>query len=68
VVLFVFEVILGKLSSHTVRTVEARVRGRRESVGNLVATAEQSVRPERGQRASKANQILPYPHIHCVRN
>jgi hypothetical protein len=57
VVLFVFGVILGKLRLDRIRTVEASVQWQRKSAGNPVATAEQSVRAERGQRVSKAKAV-----------
>jgi hypothetical protein len=50
--LFVFGVILGKLRSHTIRTVQASVQWQRKSACNLVATAEQSIRPERAKLTS----------------
>jgi hypothetical protein len=47
VVLFVFGVILCKLRSHTIRTVQASVQWQRKCACNPVATGKQSVRPGR---------------------
>jgi hypothetical protein len=62
--LFVFGVILCKLRSHTIRTVQASVQWQRKSDCNLVATGEQSVRPE---RAIEIRMITSMPFTRPLR-